>query len=96
MGRVTAEAMAAGRPVIGYNSDGTAELIDENQNGLLYDGTVRHLADCMSCFVDRPSWAQSLGRNGREKASKEFINEVYAQQIYDLLCEVTHQGNGEK
>lgn len=85
MGRVTAEAMAAARPVIGYDSDGTAELIDEKQNGLLYDGTVQHLAECMSRFIDSPGWARSLGLAGKKKASREFINEEYAQKVFGVF-----------
>jgi glycosyltransferase involved in cell wall biosynthesis len=85
MGRVTAEAMAAARPVIGYNSDGTAELIDNENNGLLYDGTTEHLACCMGQLVENPDWSRSLGRNGWEKARREYTNEVYAQQVFDVL-----------
>jgi len=86
MGRVTAEAMAAARPVIGYDSDGTAELIDDGHDGLLYDGSTEDLADCMIQFVDNPDWARSLGQNGWEKVSREFTNEVYARRVYDVLC----------
>lgn len=88
MGRVTAEAMAAARPVIGYNSDGTAELIDNEHDGLLYDGTTEHLARCMHQLADRPDWACSLGENGWEKASMEFTNEVYARRVHDILRQV--------
>lgn len=93
MGRVTAEAMAAARPVIGYDSDGTAELIDDGHDGLLYDGSTEHLADCMSQFVNAPEWATSLGREGREKARREFTNEVYARQIYDVMQAVLRKEN---
>ena len=81
MGRVTAEAMAAARPVVGYNSDGTAELIDNEQNGLLYDGTTEDLADCMRRLMEAPDWARSLGENGQQKASAQFTNEIYAQRV---------------
>jgi hypothetical protein len=91
----SADAMATARPVIGYDSDGTAELIDDGHNGLLYDGSTEHLADCMSQCVNAPEWATSLGREGWEKARREFTNEVYARQIHDVLCEVAYQGNGE-
>jgi glycosyltransferase involved in cell wall biosynthesis len=88
MGRVTAEAMATARPVIGYDSDGTAELIEDGHNGLLYDGSIEDLAGCMVRFLNNPNWAQELGLNGWEKANKEFTNEVYARQINNVLCEV--------
>ncbi len=91
MGRVTAEAMAAARPVIGYNSDGTTELIDDEQNGLLYNGTTEHLAHCMSRLIDMPDWARLLGEKGQEKANREFTNEAYARQVYDVFCETVHE-----
>ena len=88
MGRVTAEAMAAARPVIGYNSDGTAELIEDEHNGLLYDGTDQHLAYCMGRLMSNPGWAKSLGRNAWEKAEREFTNEVYAKYVYSVFADV--------
>jgi glycosyltransferase involved in cell wall biosynthesis len=88
MGRVTAEAMAAACPVIGYNSDGTAELIDDEKNGLLYDGTTKHLVRCMRRLVDEPAWLRSLGESSHEKAGREFTNEVYAYKVYRIFCDV--------
>lgn len=88
MGRVTAEAMAAGRPVIGYDNDGTAELIYDGQNGLLYNGTTEHLSHCMRRFISNPDWAHSLGQNGRETARCHYTNEVYAKRIYEVLSGV--------
>ena len=64
MGRVTAEAMASARPVIGYDSDGTTELIDDGHNGLLYDGSTKDLAASMNRFVNNPNLARSFGQNG--------------------------------
>jgi len=88
MGRVTAEAMAAAKPVIGYNSTGTAELIENGKTGLLYDGDYKNLAQCMARFIENPKWAQQLGINGWEKARKEYTVEVYAKQVYDVLREI--------
>lgn len=84
MGRVTAEAMAAARPVIGFNQDGTAELIDDEENGLLYDGTVGDLAAAMRRLVDNTSLARSLGQAGWEKAEEMFTEETYAEQVFDV------------
>merc|ERR1712000_37713 len=45
-GRVTIEAMTAGCPVIGANSGGTSEILDENKYGLLYEpGDSESLAE---------------------------------------------------
>lgn len=60
MGRVTAEAMAAALPVIGYNSGGTPELIENEVTGLLYEGGYKELAQCMARFADRHEWVTEL------------------------------------
>lgn len=51
MGRVTAEAMVAGKPIIGLDNAGTSELIEDEKNGLLYDGSV----DSLASKIDRKS-----------------------------------------
>lgn len=88
MGRVTAEAMAAARPVIGYNSTGTAELIEDGVTGLLYSGDYKDLAHCMKRFIENPKLAQELGINGWEKARREFTIELYAKRVYEVLQKV--------
>lgn len=89
MGRVTAEAMAAAKPVIGYNNGGTSEIIENEITGLLYNDEYKDLAHCMARFIENPEWAKQLGINGWKKAKKEFTIEVYAKQIYEVLQEVT-------
>jgi len=90
MGRVTAEAMAAGRPVIGCNSGATPELIEHETTGLLYDAGDEALARCMARLADNREWAAELGSNGWNKASNEFVIEVYAERVYDILTDVVN------
>lgn len=88
MGRVTAEAMATAKPVIGYNNGGTSEIIEYEVTGLLYNGDYKDLAKCMVRFVENPKWAQELGINGWEKARREFTIEIYSRKVYEVLQEV--------
>ncbi len=85
MGRTTAEAMAAGLPVIGYDGGGTPEVIDDGQTGLLYRGGAAELAQAMSRFVAAPEWAAQLGENGWAVARERFSIERYAQEIFEVL-----------
>ena len=85
MGRVTVEAMAASRPVIGYDSAGTAELIEDEKTGLLYVGEEIELAACMKRLVDNPGWARVLGENAWEIARKKYTVETYTDNIYNVL-----------
>lgn len=88
MGRVTAEAMASVRPIVGYNSCGTSELIIDEFNGLLYTGGEKELAACMQQLVQRPEWARVLGENGWRVAREKYTVEAYASQVHEVLLEV--------
>ncbi len=62
MGRVTVEAMSACRPVIGFASGGTPELIENDHTGLLYSGGADTLAEKMEMYVKAPGLARSHGK----------------------------------
>lgn len=85
MGRVTVESMAAGKPVIGFDAAGTAELIVDGVNGLLYAGAEKELALCMRRLAENPGWAREMGQNGRHLAAERYTCEVYAAQIHSVL-----------
>lgn len=85
MGRVTAEAMSACRPVIGFDSGGTSELIDPNRTGMLYRGGPEALAACMSRYVATPDLACQHGLAGWHVARGRHSIEAYAAQIHEVL-----------
>lgn len=88
MGRVTAEAMAAGLPVIGRASCGTKELLTHGETGLLYDGTEQELIDeSLRLLRDRLLWRR-ISRNAREVATREFTNEAYVRRVAGHLEDV--------
>ncbi len=88
MGRVTAEAMATAKPVIGFNSGGTPEIIENEVTGLLYEGNYENLAGCMVRFLENPKWAREMGISGWEKARREYTIEVYAKNVHEVLRQV--------
>jgi len=85
MGRVTAEAMACYRPVIGYDSGGTSELIDHGRTGLLYRGGEDALADCMIRYATSPEEARQHGEAAWEIAKARHSTEAYAAAIHSVL-----------
>jgi len=91
LGRVTIEAMTACKPVIGYKSGGTAELIFNEVNGLLYEGDYRELAYCMQRLIENPSWAHEMGENGWRMAKDSYSIETYAGKIYEILSDVMNR-----
>lgn len=88
MGRTTAEAMAAGLPVIGYDGGGTPEVISDGETGLLYRGGAAELAAAMGRFVAAPDWAGRLGEKGWVVARERFTVERYAAEVYKVLMDI--------
>jgi glycosyltransferase involved in cell wall biosynthesis len=84
-GRVTVEAMASLIPVIGRNAFGTAELIQHDQTGLLYDRTPNQLAHQMHRIVTNQSLNKSLTENAYSFALENFTQERYAEQVKDII-----------
>jgi glycosyltransferase involved in cell wall biosynthesis len=85
MGRVTAEAMSACRPVIGFDGGGTSELIDPGRTGLLYRGGAEALAECMARYAAAPGLAWRHGEAGWHDARRRHSTEAYAAQVHEVL-----------
>ncbi len=85
-GRVTAEAMLAGKPVIGADNTATAELIRDGTNGLLY-GTAdpKDLASKIDYLYRHPNVACHLASNAQVWANRVFTRDRYRDQLLALL-----------
>jgi len=94
MGRVTVEAMAACRPVIGYDAGGTSELIEHDRTGLLYHGGPEALAKCMARYATNPDAARRHGEAGWAGARRRHSTETYAAQIHEVLRGVRERRGG--
>lgn len=84
LGRVTIEAMSFGIPVIGYENAGTAEIIVNDYNGLLYKKGSDDLSKAMRRIVNNKTLANTLQENGLKTVTENFTIEKYAQSVYDL------------
>ena len=88
-GRVTVEAMLAGKPVIGARSGGTTELIHENFNGLLYTpGNYLELAEKILYLYRHPHLAKEMGLNGQKWTTAYFTEERYGGEVLAILEEI--------
>lgn len=94
MGRVTAEAMACGLPVIGRASGGTLELIQDGTTGLLYDGTTEALASVMRLCATQSDTAARIGQAARAVARQRFTIEAYAGAVGDVIRSVASTRGG--
>ena len=88
-GRVTAEAMLGAIPVIGSNSGGTLELIQDAVTGYLYEqGNPEDLANKMQLFIENPEYKKIYGKNAQKYAMDHFTIERCAKEIQQLYMEI--------
>ncbi len=72
-GRTIAEAMACGKPVVGFDIEAVGELIDNDQTGYLAQPFADdELVACIQLLLDNPSKREFLGQIGRHKAITYF------------------------
>lgn len=81
MGRVTAEAMLNGCPVIGYKSGGTIELIKNKETGFLYTND-EELYNFMEYVIK--SNIKILIDNAYSYAKDNFLEESYRRKIISI------------
>ncbi|MFY0650425.1 MAG: glycosyltransferase family 4 protein [Cyclobacteriaceae bacterium] len=85
LGRVTIEAMSYGKPVIGYNNAGTAEIIIQSKTGILYDGAAKSLADKMLFMHKNIDKRQEMGLSAQKDVYKRFETDSYCWEIFQLI-----------
>lgn len=88
-GRVTVEAMMSSNPVIGTNTGGTPELIEDGKSGFLYSsGKVEELAEKMKIFLESPEQIRVMGDYAFEKTSTVYTKKRNAQSIKQIYQEL--------
>ena len=86
---VVLEAMATGKPVVGYRHGGVCEMVKEGYNGLLAE--VRNpedLADKIDVLLKDKDLRKKMGNNSRKRLLENFSIKSYVQNYseeYDRL-----------
>lgn len=96
-GRVTAEAMMGGIPVIGANTGGTPELIINGETGFIYNqSNPIDLAGKMEFFIKHPEDISKMGKKAREYAMKNFTISRCAQEVSEVYQSLVTVETSEK
>jgi glycosyltransferase involved in cell wall biosynthesis len=83
MGRVTVEAMLNKCLVIGYDNAGTAELVDDNNTGLLYV-TEEELLQKMEYVIKNEKDVIRIEENAYNYAMNNFSEKIYAEKLMTI------------
>ncbi len=86
-GLVTIEAMQMGTAVIGSNSGGVLEIIDDKKNGLLFENeNAEDLALKIEKLYKDETLREKLAQAGKEKTKKVFDNKIQFEKLNKLFC----------
>jgi glycosyltransferase involved in cell wall biosynthesis len=82
LGTVVIESMILGRPLIGPNHGGAAEMMEHNVTGLLFEPkNSKDLAQKIETLYSQPELRLQLGNAARKKALKPFSVTEHVNQI---------------
>ena len=87
-GRVTVEAMLSGMLVIGADSAGTSELIQDKKTGYLYkSGSAKSLADVIKDAISNRKQMYEVAARGQQYAIHTFADGKCAAKVFDIIQE---------
>jgi glycosyltransferase involved in cell wall biosynthesis len=90
LGMVLAEALSMGRPVIGTQIGGHADIVDETCGILVPQGDAEALAEAMRTLIDDPELRGRMGLAARERArtfAAEAVLPRYEQLYRSMLAQ---------
>lgn len=89
-GIVAIEAMASGKPIIATNTGALPTLIEDRKNGFLVPlRDPRALADAILRLANQKRLRQQMGKEGREKAKKEYDWDVIVERYIKEYNNIT-------
>lgn len=92
-GKVTVEAMLLKKVVIGANTGGTKEIIQEGKNGFLYkQGNSLDLAQKILRLNKDRLLLTTVGKTAQQSAIKSFATNSYIGQLENLMVGVKKRG----
>lgn len=91
-GRVTVEAMMNGMLVIGRNTGGTSEILDDGKYGLLFQ-TSDELANKLEHIIKNKQEYQIIAKRGQEHAIEKYTADYNADNIEKIYEGILLQKN---
>ena len=84
------EAMFVGCPVIAPNAGGITEIIQHNENGLLFSpNQPEDLRDKVQTLIDDAQLAEQLAAKASQYAMTHFTERALTQNLVEVYGEIT-------
>ncbi|WP_084286619.1 glycosyltransferase family 4 protein [Halomonas halodenitrificans] len=93
LGMVVAEALAFGKPVIGARRGGIPEMIQDGENGLLFEPDVQgELAECLQRMHGDSALREKLKANAQPSSTSFMDLDAWVARYEALYAEVIEEG----
>ncbi len=80
------EAYAHGKPVVASRIGSLAEIVDDNETGMLFEmKNSAELAKKLKMFTEDRTLSEKLGRNAREKCEKDYAEDIHMDRVIRVL-----------
>lgn len=88
------EAMAAMKPVVAFDVAGVAEIIINEENGIIVPfEDIEQLSEKTAYLVENPQVMKTIGKNGAETVKRKFSLDIMCKNIEKHLLELTGSKN---
>jgi glycosyltransferase involved in cell wall biosynthesis len=88
-GLVAVEAMAAAKPLIASNANGTAEIIQHGINGFIVNHkNPAEIADKVNFLIEHPKQASEIGNNGYHYVKNNLSWERFAMDMEQIFYNI--------
>lgn len=88
-GLVIIESFASGKPVIGADIGGISELIEDGNDGLLFEaGNADILTDKINYLLDNRKLVKEMGRNARKKVEEKYNPDLHYERLMEAYQRV--------
>lgn len=81
------EASACGTPVLTYDREDTRQLLDNNQEILLYKN-IEDIEEILSLYLTMPNTLKMMGCHAQERCYKDHDISVRIQELFKILKEI--------
>ena len=91
------EAMASGLPILGINSPGVGDIVEDGHNGLLSSDDLAAFTAKMSLFVSQPKLRKALAKEACDHADRyaiERTSQLVMEQYQLLVSQASRRQNG--
>ena len=84
------EAFSFGKPVVGTNVGGIAEIIEDGENGFLIDQkNYSQLSEKINLLYRQSELCKTMGKKARKDAEIKYNSDIHFNQIFELISSLT-------